>query len=74
LLIGLVEGMDIHIYVTGLNWPLPPNKPVSWTKVAIVEEAQNSISDRTCAVVVEFLANKLAHEIRNLNLNREQKS
>jgi serine/threonine-protein kinase len=73
LLIGLAEGMDIHLYATGYTTPLTPEKLIEWSKIAVVEESQKVISDRTRDVVADVLANKLAHEIRNLNLKREQK-
>jgi hypothetical protein len=55
------------------TWPIPPEKTVEWVKVAVIEDSQPKNTERTVAVVVETLANKLAHEIRNLILKREQK-
>ena len=72
-LIGIAEGMDIHLYASGYTTPIYAEKLMEWWKVAVVEEAQKKISDRTLAVVVDALAGKLAHEIRNLILKREQK-
>jgi hypothetical protein len=72
-LIGVAEGMDIDLYASGYTTPIHAEKLMEWSKVAVVEEAQKKISDRTLAVVVDALAGKLAHEIRNLILKREQK-
>jgi len=72
-LIGVAEGMDIHLYVSGFTVPFDAEKSVEWSKAAVVNEAQKNISDRTLTVVVDILAGKLAHEIRNLILKREQK-
>lgn len=72
LLTGLAVEMDIHLYACSYTWPIPPEKIIEWVKVAVVENSQPKISERTVAVVVESLANKLAHEIRNLILKREQ--
>lgn len=74
LLTGVAVGMDIHLYVCSYTWPIPKDKIVEWHKVAIVEETQPKISDRTVTVMSEDLANRLAHEIRNLILERNQKA
>ena len=74
LLTGVAVGMDIHLYVCSYIWPIPKDKIIEWSKVAVVEDSQSKISDRTVTVVVEALANRLAHEIRNLILKREQKT
>ena len=73
LLTGFAVGMDIHLYVCSYTWPLPPEKNIEWVKVAVVEDSQPRITERTVAVIVETLANRLAHEIRNLILKREAK-
>jgi hypothetical protein len=72
-LIGVAEGMDIHLYAAGYTRPIAVDKPIEWSKIAVVEEADKKISDRTLTVVVDALSNMLAREIRNLNLKREQK-
>jgi len=73
LLTGLAEGMDIHLYATSYTQPLAKDATIEWSKVAVIEDSQKKISDRTLAVVVDTLAKKLAHEIRNLTLRRDQK-
>jgi len=73
LLTGIAVEMDIHLYVCSYTWPIPPGKNIEWVKVAVLEDSQPRITERTVSVVVEMLANKLAHEIRNLILKREQK-
>ena len=65
--------MDIHLYAAGYTRPIAADKPIEWSKIAVIEEADQKISDRTLAVVVDALASMLAREIRNLVLKREQK-
>jgi hypothetical protein len=72
-LIGVAEGMGIHLYAAGYTGPLAADKLIEWSKIAVVEEVDQKISDRTLTVVVDALANMLAREIRNLILKREQK-
>jgi hypothetical protein len=72
LLTGFAEGMDIHIYIASYTYPVAKDKAVEWSKVAVVEDSQQKISDRTLAVVVDALVNRIAHEIRNLNLQRDR--
>jgi serine/threonine protein kinase len=73
VLMGIGEGMNVHLYASGYITPIQSEKLVEWSKVAVVEEADKKISERTIAAVVDNLANKLAHEIRNLILQREHK-
>ena len=73
LLTGLAVGMDIHLYACSYTWPIPNEKNIEWSKIAVIEDSQPQISDRIVTAVAETLANKLAHEIRNLILRRDQK-
>jgi hypothetical protein len=73
LLTGFAEGMDIHLYATSYTHPLAKEAIIEWSKVAVIEDSQKKIGERTLFVVVDTLAKRLAHEIRNLTLRREQK-
>jgi hypothetical protein len=73
LLTGIAEGMDIHLYATSYTHPLAKDGTIEWSRAAVIEESQKKISDRTLAVVVDTLAKKLAHEIRNLSLKLDRK-
>lgn len=73
LLTGFAEGFDIHFYATSYTQPLAKDRSLEWSKVAVVDAAQLQINERTLAVIVDHLATKLAHEIRNLLVKREQK-
>lgn len=43
--------VDIQLYATSYTQPSEIEKVIEWSKIAVIEEGQQKISDRTVGVV-----------------------
>jgi serine/threonine protein kinase len=70
LLVAFGIGMQIHLYAASYTAPVADinqnEKPLTWTKIAVVEEGNGALNETKLAVIVDALKAKLAHEIRSL--------
>jgi len=70
LLVAFGVGMQVHLYAASYTAPSSNaqknDKPLSWTKMAVIDEAHAELQDTKQPVIVEGLKRKLAHEVRNL--------
>jgi hypothetical protein len=70
LLVAFGVGMQIHIcsasYCAPSNMPDKPNKLLTWSKIAVLDENTDDVSETKLAVIVEALKSNLAREITNL--------
>ena len=77
LLVAFGVGMQIHLYAVSYTAPFADlnknEKPLIWTKIAVIEEGSGALNETKIAVIVEALKSKLAHEIRSLARPQEPK-
>lgn len=70
LLAAFGVGMQIHLYSASYcapsGDPAKPNKLLTWSKIAALDENTDGLSETKLSVIVEALKSKLAREIRNL--------
>ena len=70
LLTAFGVGMQIHLYSTSYCTPSSgmthPEKPLTWAKIAVLDENTEKLSEAKLSVIVKTLESKLAHEVRNL--------
>jgi len=69
-LIAFGVGMDVHLFAAGYTSPAnnlyQPMKPLAWSKIAVIDQSEAELYDRSLSVVLDALKSKLAHELRNL--------
>lgn len=70
LLAAFGVGMQIHLYCSSYNGKIAnnpkPEKPLTWSKIAVIDAPTNELSESKKSVIIKALKAKLAHEIRNL--------
>ncbi len=70
ILVAFGVGMQIHLcsasYCAPFNMPDKPNKSLTWSKIAVLDENTDDLSETKLSIIVEALKSNLAREIRNL--------
>jgi hypothetical protein len=70
LLVAFGVGMQIHLYSASYCAPSKmsdrPNKLLTWSKIAVLDENTDDLSETKLSIIVEALKSNLAREIRNL--------
>lgn len=74
MLVAFGVGMQIHLYAASCTAattdPDKNDKPLSWSRIAIIDEAHRELHHIKLNVIVDALKSKLAHEVRNLARSR----
>ncbi len=70
LLMAFGIDMQIHLYSASYcaphHNPYNPDKPLTWSKIAVIDENSDGLSETKISVIVKALMSNLAREIRNL--------
>jgi serine/threonine-protein kinase len=74
LLAAFGVGMQIHLYSATYcapsNIPNNPYDSLTWSKIAVLDDNTDSLSETKLSIIVESLKSNLAREIRNLALRK----
>ena len=70
LLVPFGVDMQIHLYSASycapMRKPTKPEKSLTWSKIAVIDDNSDGLSETKLSVIVRALTSKLAHELRNL--------
>lgn len=70
LLVAFGVDMDIHLYaasgIVPTNNVLNIEGPLTWSKIAVIDETQDALSDSKLSVIVQAVGSRIAREIGKL--------